>query len=40
MHDVEGYRRIPNKRIQGWGQGLALVFLSELYLNGEQYLVQ
>ncbi len=40
MHDVEGYRRIPNKRIQGWGQGLALAFLSELYLNGEQYLVQ
>lgn len=37
MNDAEGYRRIPNKRIQGWGQGLALAFLAELstYLDSE-----
>jgi len=26
----EDYRRVPNKRLQGWGQGLALAFLSAL----------
>lgn len=30
MKDVEGYRNIPNKRIQGWGQGLCLALLSEI----------
>lgn len=31
MHDAEGYKKVPKKRIQGWGQGLVLAFLSELY---------
>jgi unsaturated rhamnogalacturonyl hydrolase len=30
MKDADGYRNVPDKRIQGWGQGLALAFLSEL----------
>lgn len=30
MADVDGYKRTPKKRIQGWGQGLALAFLSSL----------
>lgn len=30
MKDVEGYKRVPTKRIQGWGQGLTLVFLASL----------
>ncbi|WP_274650977.1 glycoside hydrolase family 88 protein [Paenibacillus humicola] len=30
MKDRDGYRNTPNKRIQGWGQGLALAFLSSL----------
>ncbi|CAG7623573.1 Unsaturated rhamnogalacturonyl hydrolase YesR [Paenibacillus solanacearum] len=30
MKDAEGYRSVPNQRVQGWGQGLALVFLSSL----------
>lgn len=30
MKDREGYRRISRDWIQGWGQGLALAFLSEL----------
>lgn len=30
MEDAEGYRNVPDKRIQGWGQGLTLTFLSEL----------
>jgi unsaturated rhamnogalacturonyl hydrolase len=30
MHNIEGYRNVPRKRIQGWGQGLALAFLSSL----------
>jgi unsaturated rhamnogalacturonyl hydrolase len=30
MHDQEGYKEVPYKRVQGWGQGLALVFLSSL----------
>lgn len=30
MKDAEGYKGVPRKRIQGWGQGLALVFLSSL----------
>ncbi|MDR1530596.1 MAG: glycoside hydrolase family 88 protein [Clostridiales bacterium] len=28
MRDLDGYRKVPNKWIQGWGQGLALVFLT------------
>ena len=30
MHNVEGYKNVPRKRIQGWGQGLALAFLCSL----------
>ncbi len=30
MRDVQGYKDTSDKRIQGWGQGLALVFLSSL----------
>lgn len=30
MCDLEGYKGVPYKRVQGWGQGLALVFLSSL----------
>mgnify|MGYP001241817536 FL=1 len=29
MKDVEGYKNVPAKRVQGWGQGLALAFLAE-----------
>ncbi len=36
MPDVEAYRRIPRKRVQGWGQGLALAFLSALLLSGRK----
>ncbi|MCY0880113.1 MAG: glycoside hydrolase family 88 protein [Firmicutes bacterium] len=31
MPHREDYKKIPHKRIQGWGQGLGLVFLSELF---------
>ena len=31
MKDREGYRQIPRAYIQGWGQGLVLALLSELY---------
>ncbi|WP_134684124.1 glycoside hydrolase family 88/105 protein [Brevibacillus migulae] len=30
MRDAEGYKAVPCKRIQGWGQGLTLAFLSAL----------
>ncbi|MGG4033916.1 glycoside hydrolase family 88 protein [Paenibacillus cisolokensis] len=30
MHDTEGYKNVSRKRIQGWGQGLALAFFAEL----------
>ena len=30
MRDVQGYKNTSEKRIQGWGQGLALVFLASL----------
>ncbi|MBB6670152.1 glycoside hydrolase family 88/105 protein [Cohnella nanjingensis] len=30
MVDADGYRGVPDKRIQGWGQGLALAFLAEV----------
>lgn len=32
MKDREGYKKIPKTWIQGWGQGLALVFLSEVLM--------
>ncbi|MBN2982197.1 MULTISPECIES: glycoside hydrolase family 88/105 protein [Cohnella] len=35
MEDAEGYKGVPDKRIQGWGQGLTLAFLSEL-LNSKK----
>lgn len=28
MNDADGYRNVPDKRIQGWGQGLTLAFLA------------
>lgn len=31
MKDREGYCHVPKAWIQGWGQGLALAFLSDLY---------
>lgn len=31
MRDLDGYRNIPRKWIQGWGQGLGLAFLAALY---------
>lgn len=34
MKDREGYKKIPKTWIQGWGQGLALVFLSEVLQSG------
>jgi len=37
MDDADGYKRVPDKRIQGWGQGLTLVFLSEV-LNARKNL--
>lgn len=33
MKDAAGYKGVPDKRIQGWGQGLTLAFLSELLKN-------
>lgn len=30
MKDAQGYKDVPFKRVQGWGQGLALAFLSQL----------
>ncbi|QKS69747.1 glycoside hydrolase family 88 protein [Paenalkalicoccus suaedae] len=30
MNNQEGYEKVPAKRVQGWGQGLALVFLASL----------
>ncbi|MFC4600143.1 glycoside hydrolase family 88 protein [Cohnella hongkongensis] len=30
MNDVSGYKATARKRVQGWGQGLALVFFSDL----------
>jgi unsaturated rhamnogalacturonyl hydrolase len=36
MPDLESYRQIPRKRAQGWGQGLALAFLSALLGSGRK----
>lgn len=33
MRDVEGYKGIPKAYIQGWGQGLALAFLSKVLVS-------
>ncbi len=30
MDDAEGYKNVPYKRIQGWGQGMTLAFLAAL----------
>jgi len=30
MYNANGYKEVPNKRVQGWGQGLVLAFLSRL----------
>ncbi|QJD87069.1 glycoside hydrolase family 88/105 protein [Cohnella herbarum] len=30
MQDAAGYKGVPDKRIQGWGQGLTLAFLSDV----------
>ncbi|WP_138751158.1 glycoside hydrolase family 88/105 protein [Paenibacillus sinopodophylli] len=35
MNDQQGYRDVAHKRVQGWGQGLALAFLAEL-LNAKK----
>jgi unsaturated rhamnogalacturonyl hydrolase len=35
MNDIDGYREVPYKRIQGWGQGLTLAFLAELLRTKE-----
>jgi unsaturated rhamnogalacturonyl hydrolase len=32
MKNVEDYKLVPKKRIQGWGQGLVLAALTEAYL--------
>jgi len=34
MRDREGYRTVPKKWIQGWGQGLALALLAEIIACG------
>lgn len=35
MKNAEGYKGVPDKRIQGWGQGLTLTFLAEV-LNSKK----
>lgn len=35
MRDRDGYRNIPKRWIQGWGQGLALAFLARVLETGE-----
>ncbi len=37
MKNAEDYKRVPNKRVQGWGQGLALSFLCALYKYIEEH---
>lgn len=36
MQDKDGYSRVPCQRIQGWGQGLALVFLADVLRDAQQ----
>lgn len=36
MRDREGYRNVPRSWIQGWGQGLALVFLTGILQKMQQ----
>ncbi|XEC93538.1 glycoside hydrolase family 88 protein [Paenibacillus tarimensis] len=36
MHTVEGYKETSKKRVQGWGQGLALVFFSDLLKTSDR----
>lgn len=35
MRDAQGYKDVPCKRLQGWGQGLALTFLASLLTHQE-----
>lgn len=35
MRDLEGYRKVPKTWTQGWGQGLALAFLSAVLRSGK-----
>jgi unsaturated rhamnogalacturonyl hydrolase len=35
MNDVDGYKKVPNKRVQGWGQGLTLTFLASILKYGK-----
>jgi unsaturated rhamnogalacturonyl hydrolase len=37
MRDREGYRRISRQWTQGWGQGLALAFLTGLLRRGGRH---
>jgi len=30
MQNADGYKGVPDKRIQGWGQGLTLAFLADV----------
>ncbi|MCM3214231.1 glycoside hydrolase family 88/105 protein [Niallia taxi] len=36
MDDTAGYKAVPFKRIHGWGQGLALVYLSQLLKSSKR----
>lgn len=36
MFDADGYKGVSHKRVQGWGQGLALVFLADLLRTRER----
>jgi len=36
MDDAQGYKDVPAKRIQGWGQGLTLAFLAMVLRRGRQ----
>lgn len=36
MHTAQGYKETSRKRVQGWGQGLALVFFANLLRTAER----
>jgi len=36
MDDAQGYKDVPYKRIQGWGQGLTLAFLAAVLKRGRR----